>query len=128
MYVEPRSKVVSSSSLHSNDYNVDLSGQTTHSDPWTLSNAASKDPIDGHNSFCSIGSMDDVPENELCESDKDDDHGGSDSDGEGKEKPESRRTSVTRIPSGKSIDTLELGDGDIEASIVFEEGTMDQAS
>ncbi len=113
MYVEPRSKVISNSSAHTSDYNVDLSDPKTQSEPWTISN-------DGQNSFCSIGSMDDVHEHELCESDKDDDHVGSHSDDGEEEKQKSRRTSITRVPSGKSIDSFELKDADIEASIEFE--------
>ena len=109
MYVEPRSKIVSSSSLHSSDYNVEL--KASQSEPWTLSNEVSRDTIDGHSSFSgSIG--------ELCESDQDVDPHGSDSDE--KETTESQRTSFTKVPSGKSIDSFPVQNGDIEASIVFE--------
>lgn len=108
MFVEPRSKMVSSSSLHSSDYNVEL--KTSPSEPWTLSNEVSRDTIDCHSSFSA-----------LCDSDQDDDDGGSDSDdGEEKETTQSRRTSFTRVPSGKSVDSVQLQDEDIEASIVFE--------
>lgn len=128
MYVEPRSKVPSS--VNSSDYNVELTGQTTHSEPWNVSRKQSVD-LDKQSSFYSSGSFEmDGP----CDSDREEEHSDDDSEASGRQ--EHRNTSFTKMtisPSesdilqelGRSIESCTIREEDIEASIVFESAGND---
>ena len=117
MYVEPRSKVASSS-VHSSDYNIDISGQTTHSKTcWAISSRKA--------------SLESDREDDLNDSDFEDNVDDDDDDVGAKEKQNQRSTSFTKMsisPSesdslnelGESLDKCEIRTkDDIEASIAF---------